>query len=189
MAYIVVSTEGRRPFRVSLEKAMIVGRSSECELRLDDRLVSREHCRLSRGIDSTEQWSLIDLSSRNGTIVAGQRTTFHRLSDGDEILIGSARLVYHVGEIPRARASDPVASKMEEVDDVESVVAARESSGGSRTAVNVVASAPIETAPLSPVGGKPLAFRRPPARPIVIHTPAPSLFRTIASKLRETLAR
>lgn len=56
-----------------------------------DRVVSKEHCH----IDLIEgEYVLKDLGSLNGTFVNGQRVQQHRLLPGDEITIGSTRIVF-----------------------------------------------------------------------------------------------
>lgn len=71
---------------------LTIGRSSENEIRLLDRLASRRHARVEPR-QGTQV--LIDLDSANGTFVNGQRVQQHALRDGDEIRIGSSRLTFH----------------------------------------------------------------------------------------------
>jgi hypothetical protein len=64
----------------------VVGRSADCQLSLDDPLVSRRHALLSVGGDGV--W-VEDLGSRNGVLVNGARTSGkQRVGDGDRITIG-----------------------------------------------------------------------------------------------------
>jgi adenylate cyclase len=56
-----------------------------------DRVVSKEHCHIEL-ID--DHYVLRDLGSLNGTFVNGQRVQEHRLAPGDEITIGSTRIVF-----------------------------------------------------------------------------------------------
>ncbi len=76
---------------------LTVGRGSECHLRLDpdvDLQVSGRHAALRR---TPEGWNILDLSSRNGTMVNGERLTAERLlRDGDRIELGGGPvLLYH----------------------------------------------------------------------------------------------
>jgi pSer/pThr/pTyr-binding forkhead associated (FHA) protein len=67
-----------------------IGRSAECQLALDDPLVSRKHAMLKVGLDSV---TIRDLGSRNGVVVNGTRIDTSRiLLDGDRIVIGSQEL-------------------------------------------------------------------------------------------------
>ncbi len=71
---------------------VVVGRSRECDVRVDDNNVSRRHAELSRSEDS--EWSVVDLGSTNGTEVNGRRITRRTpLRDGDRIAIGGTELV------------------------------------------------------------------------------------------------
>lgn len=56
-----------------------------------DRVVSKEHCHIEL-ID--EEYVLKDLDSLNGTFVNGQRVQEHHLKPGDEITIGSTRILF-----------------------------------------------------------------------------------------------
>lgn len=72
----------------------IVGRSTECQLSLDDPLVSRRHAVLRVRRDGV---SVQDLGSRNGVIVNGAKISGEReLTGGDKIAIGSQDMVLHV---------------------------------------------------------------------------------------------
>jgi Protein of unknown function (DUF3662)/FHA domain len=71
----------------------VVGRSRECDIRLEDANVSRRHAELERGADAG--WSIVDLGSTNGTEVNGRRITRRTpLEDGDRIAIGGTELVF-----------------------------------------------------------------------------------------------
>jgi len=61
------------------------------ELRISDSEISRQHARLVR---HSGDWELIDLDSRNGTLVNGAPVKRAVLVDGDVIEIGAAMLVY-----------------------------------------------------------------------------------------------
>jgi transcriptional regulator with GAF, ATPase, and Fis domain len=61
------------------------------ELGLSDVRMSGKHARISRVGNS---WVLEDLGSKNGTWVGAQRTTRHKLEDGDTIVVGHTVLVY-----------------------------------------------------------------------------------------------
>lgn len=80
--------EGRT---IEVDGALVIGRSSGCDLVLDDELSSRRHCRIEvRG----ERVVLVDLDSRNGVLVNGARVVGEReLHHGEVIAIGGARLI------------------------------------------------------------------------------------------------
>ncbi len=69
----------------------LIGRSEECQLALDDPMVSRRHAALrvsSSGVVA------IDLGSRNGVLVNGEKIKSERkLDDGDRVAVGGHELV------------------------------------------------------------------------------------------------
>lgn len=80
----------------ALDRAKVtLGRHPSNTLRLVDREVSKEHALIERdGAD----FILRDLNSSNGTFVNGRRVLRElRLRDGDEIALGSSRLVFRSG--------------------------------------------------------------------------------------------
>lgn len=69
----------------------LIGRSPDCQLSLDDPLVSRRHAILI--VHSDGVW-VEDLASRNGVLVNGKRITGQtRVVDGDQITVGSQIMV------------------------------------------------------------------------------------------------
>jgi hypothetical protein len=70
---------------------VILGRSPECQITIDDPLVSRQHARIS--IHDNEA-RVVDLGSRNGVRVNGQKVDGQKpLSHGDRISIGSQEML------------------------------------------------------------------------------------------------
>lgn len=64
----------------------VLGRSSECDIVLDGRLISRQHACITR---AGQVYTLEDLGSRNGTSVNGQMINGSwTLHDGDCIELG-----------------------------------------------------------------------------------------------------
>ncbi|GAA2475814.1 antibiotic biosynthesis regulator FhaA [Streptomyces thermolineatus] len=81
--------------RHQLSRASVVmGRSTEADIRIDDPGVSRRHCEIRIGTPSTIQ----DLGSTNGIVVDGQHTTRATLRDGSRIVVGSTTIVYRQAE-------------------------------------------------------------------------------------------
>lgn len=87
---MVILQEGNSFHRQWLLDApeVLIGRSSDCRIIVNDRQASRHHARIS----CTEQgYILEDLGSKNGTYLNGERLTKPaRLVDGDEIGIAFA---------------------------------------------------------------------------------------------------
>jgi len=67
----------------------LLGRSPDCDFAVDDRSVSRGHALLFTYLS---QPAVVDLLSRNGTMVNGQPVTFARLKTGDALTLGTAEL-------------------------------------------------------------------------------------------------
>ncbi len=79
---------------IPLGASFSVGRSSTCELPLQDTKVSRKHAVINR--QSGEEYWLSDLGSANGTYVNQLRVSQPtRLRPGDEIRIGPFALKFH----------------------------------------------------------------------------------------------
>ncbi|MGW0942668.1 FhaA domain-containing protein [Streptomyces sp. NPDC002623] len=73
---------------------LVLGRSTEADVRIDDPGVSRRHCEIRTGSPSTIQ----DLGSTNGIVVDGQHTTRATLRDGSRIVVGSTTIIYRQAE-------------------------------------------------------------------------------------------
>jgi len=71
------------------KKKTTLGRSIDCDICLDDSLVSEEHAEIIR---AEEGFILNDLNSRNGTSVNGREVHNYKLNNGDIIEIGNFRL-------------------------------------------------------------------------------------------------
>ena len=55
-----------------LDKSFAIGRDATCEIRFDDALVSRRHAEV---VFEGGLWWVVDLGSRNGTLLDGNRVT------------------------------------------------------------------------------------------------------------------
>jgi len=72
---------------------VVVGRSRECDVRIDDGNVSRHHLEVVQ--ESPTAWAVADLGSTNGTEVNGRKVTRRtKLQDGDTITAGGTELVF-----------------------------------------------------------------------------------------------
>lgn len=85
-----------------LDDVNTVGRHPKNNIRLNDREISKEHAVLER---RGAEWWLRDLNSSNGSYVNARRVREAKLTDGDELLLGSMRLVFKI-EQPR-QVGDP----------------------------------------------------------------------------------
>lgn len=73
---------------------LVLGRSTEADVRVDDPGVSRKHAEIRVGTPSVVQ----DLGSTNGIVVDGQHTQRATLRDGSRIVVGSTTIVYRQAE-------------------------------------------------------------------------------------------
>lgn len=73
---------------------LVLGRSTDADVRIDDPGVSRRHCEIRTGTPSTIQ----DLGSTNGIVVDGQHTTRATLRDGSRIVVGNTTIIYRQAE-------------------------------------------------------------------------------------------
>lgn len=70
---------------------VILGRTLEADVRINDSKVSRRHARINTSFNEETQateYILTDFGSRNGTLLNGQRITREALQNGDKITIG-----------------------------------------------------------------------------------------------------
>ncbi len=73
MLRLRVTPETGEAYDLPLEDpSLVIGRSSECDLVLHGRYMSRRHARL---FETDGSWWLNDLESRNGTLLNGDRIT------------------------------------------------------------------------------------------------------------------
>ena len=87
----VVLPDGRRVAVGST--ALVIGRLPECDVVLADSNVSRRHAEVQRRGDGV---FVTDLGSTNGTKVNGAAVREQLLSSGDEISVGSTKLIFEM---------------------------------------------------------------------------------------------
>jgi pSer/pThr/pTyr-binding forkhead associated (FHA) protein len=87
MRLAVVEVEPRRGWSAQLEPGAVIGRLSDCDLRLADPLASRHHARIWEcGYDT----AIEDLGSHNGLYVNDRRCEdIVRLRPGDRVRLGA----------------------------------------------------------------------------------------------------
>ena len=82
----VKTPEGERVYDFEKDE-IVAGRDPTADIELDDRKLSRKHCRFYQAVDG---WRVCDLESRNGTTLNGTPVLDDRISDGDRVEIGQA---------------------------------------------------------------------------------------------------
>ena len=65
---------------------VVLGRGSDCEVRINDHSVSRRHARIQPGADG---YYAVDLQSTNGTYVNDIPASMYKLKDGDYLRVGN----------------------------------------------------------------------------------------------------
>ncbi len=82
--------------KITVRHDIVIGRGSDCNLRLSSPQVSRRHCFLRVGKDNA---SITDLDSSNGTYLEGKRLQSGKrfdLKDGSSLSIGPIRFLIRV---------------------------------------------------------------------------------------------
>lgn len=105
--------------RVTVRHDIVIGRGSDCNLRVSAPQVSRRHCFLR--IDG-ESVAITDLESCNGTWLDGQKTVPGKryfLTDGMQLAIGPVRFIARISDqdeaaTPPADAPKPAVADVEE---------------------------------------------------------------------------
>jgi two-component system cell cycle response regulator len=65
---------------------LVIGRASDCDVRINDHSVSRRHARIQPGADG---FYAVDLQSTNGTYINDMPASMYKLKDGDYLRIGN----------------------------------------------------------------------------------------------------
>jgi hypothetical protein len=72
-------------------RSVVLGRSKEADIQVDDANVSRKHAEVRQ--DGATYW-VVDLDSTNGTELNGKRVKRAKLSDGDVITLGATEIAF-----------------------------------------------------------------------------------------------
>ena len=73
------------------KRRMLIGRSRDCDIQLEDSNVSRRHAEVRQ--EGASYW-IVDLDSTNGIEVNGQRQKRAKLEDGDRVKLGATELLF-----------------------------------------------------------------------------------------------
>ena len=107
MAYLTIRVSGQEGYTSFAIPGFqcTIGRDPNCDLTLSAPGVSREHCRIEQ--HDAGQWTITDLASKHGTRVDRQPISGAQvLSERSIIVLGKARLTFHVGDMPSKRSSE-----------------------------------------------------------------------------------
>ena len=98
---LILTSEGQFIGEVSLRRGRkIIGRTTDNDLQIESRFVSRHHCQV---ISSDLGCAIEDLNSTNGIYVKRRRVRRHSLKDGDIVTIGTHELTYVDERLAQAR--------------------------------------------------------------------------------------
>ena len=122
MPSVTVFFSGHEQATYPLDKpTVIVGREEGCQIHIDNRSISRQHCAFyAKG----NGFLIQDLNSANGTYVNGHKITEHCLVPGDMVIIGKYELRYNEGNTlvltkPKESSKDAVKDALKNAPHVE----------------------------------------------------------------------
>src|SRR5690606_18505442 len=94
--HVVISINGSELHRYSFsDTEILIGRSSECQVLLDNAGVSRTHAKVLRQGNRVQ---IVDLGSGNGTFLNGEKVDEALVNSGDTVGIGKFSLTLKVAE-------------------------------------------------------------------------------------------
>jgi DNA-binding NtrC family response regulator len=84
-------------------RAFEIGSDPKCDLKIDDGFVSRRHCRIEF---DDGRWTLVDLGSKNGTMIDGARISKADLVRSTTIALGTHRLTFEIASSSGSKKSE-----------------------------------------------------------------------------------
>jgi type II secretory pathway predicted ATPase ExeA len=104
---ILLASEGKTVGERELKPGrLVIGRTSDNDLQIDSKFISRHHCQIVTQQDSC---LIEDLNSTNGIFVQSKRVRRHNLNDGDVVQVGQHEIMYIDERTPRVRSAiDPM---------------------------------------------------------------------------------
>jgi hypothetical protein len=111
---ILLASEGRTILERELRPGrLVIGRTSDNDLQIDSKFISRHHCQIVTQADSC---LIEDLNSTNGIYVQSKRVRRYNLNDGDVVQVGQHEIMYIDERAPRLRTAadaEPNSSRAE----------------------------------------------------------------------------
>ncbi len=100
----MIATDGTTTAELELRPGrFIIGRTTDNDLQIDSRFVSRHHCQI---VTTRGSCVIEDLNSTNGIYIKSKRVRQHHLNDGDVVQIGKHELLYIDERSPRQPRHD-----------------------------------------------------------------------------------
>jgi type II secretory pathway predicted ATPase ExeA len=98
---ILLASEGKTVGERELKPGrLVIGRTSDNDLQIDSKFISRHHCQIVTQPDSC---LIEDLNSTNGIFVQSKRVRRHNLNDGDVVQVGQHEIMYIDERTPRVK--------------------------------------------------------------------------------------
>jgi type II secretory pathway predicted ATPase ExeA len=99
---ILLASEGKTVGERELKPGrLVIGRTSDNDLQIDSKFISRHHCQIVTQQDSC---LIEDLNSTNGIFVQSKRVRRHNLNDGDVVQVGQHEIMYIDERAPRVKS-------------------------------------------------------------------------------------
>ncbi|MDP9173414.1 MAG: FHA domain-containing protein [Planctomycetota bacterium] len=109
MPYLVVNNDRQETEHREISGALVVGRAPDCDISVRDILLSRHHCRLEKNVQG---WVLVDLGSKNGTVLNGEKLIEPRvLHENDVVRVGRSKIIFHEGVLDPELAIRPKSAR------------------------------------------------------------------------------
>src|SRR5580700_3714458 len=104
---ILIASEGKTVGERELKPGrLVIGRTSDNDLAIDSKFISRHHCQIVTQLNACV---IEDLNSTNGIFVQSKRVRRHNLNDGDVVHVGQHEIMYIDERVPRLRnAGEPM---------------------------------------------------------------------------------
>jgi general secretion pathway protein A len=100
---ILLANEGKTVGERELKPGrLVMGRTSDNDLQIDSKFISRHHCQI---VTQNDSCVIEDLNSTNGIFVKSKRVRRHNLNDGDVVQVGQHEIMYIDERVPRVRSS------------------------------------------------------------------------------------
>jgi general secretion pathway protein A len=100
---ILLACEGKTVLERELKPGrLVIGRTSDNDLQIDSKFISRHHCQIITHPDSCV---IEDLNSTNGIYVQSKRVRRYNLNDGDVVQVGQHEIMYMDERVPRLRVA------------------------------------------------------------------------------------
>jgi pSer/pThr/pTyr-binding forkhead associated (FHA) protein len=95
---LIVKKEGEGEKEYQIARPTIqIGRATDCDVTLSDKLVSRKHAKLTFN-EQADEWSVEDMGSANKTYLNGKIITKSPVKTGDELEIGGFLISINLGD-------------------------------------------------------------------------------------------